>query len=261
MSIKLTVCGARGSFPAYGKEFEIFGQDTSCYVIRDGSYALILDCGSGLAGAGSCLAGCEKIDVILSHIHYDHICGLFQPPEEFSSAKLDFYGNFDAWINTEKEKKDENPLFCIEELAKGELHPVSMNVTYELGGGFFVGFSPSNHGDDTAMIDIKKDGKRICFTGDYEHNETSGIGLWAADCDLLLFDGSYTPEMYHLFRGWGHSKWEDGCVIARENRIKQLVITHHAPQYSDSVLQYQERRALEIFDRTVFARQGSVFRV
>lgn len=261
MSLKVHVCGARGSFPTYGKEYDIYGQDTSCYVIRDGSYAIILDCGSGLAGAAGLLAGCKKIDVLLSHIHYDHILGLFELPPVFGEAEVGFYGAFDAWISTEKGWHGQESLFRIEDLTGGRIHPVNMNTTYEMTNGFRVGFTPSSHGDDTAMIDIRKDGKRICFTGDYEHCDTSDIGLWARGCDLLMFDGSYTQDNYQLFQGWGHSRWEDGCRIAKENGIRQLLIVHHAPQSDDRMLAAYERKSWEIFERTIFAKQGREYRV
>lgn len=53
------VLGCRGSWPVCGKKHLEFGGATSCYLIKDGDYALILDCGTGLYNAGALLRGCN----------------------------------------------------------------------------------------------------------------------------------------------------------------------------------------------------------
>ena len=47
----LHVFGCRGSMPVTGANFVEFGGETSCYILKKGDYALIVDCGSGLYNA------------------------------------------------------------------------------------------------------------------------------------------------------------------------------------------------------------------
>ena len=48
-------------------------------LVRDGQIAALLDAGSGawrLLDDPKLLAGCSRLDVVLSHFHFDHVCGL-----------------------------------------------------------------------------------------------------------------------------------------------------------------------------------------
>ena len=77
--MKLYVCGCRGSMTVSGKDHLEFGGATTCYVLRRGDYAVVIDCGTGLRNAGPALEGCRAVDVLLTHVHYDHIIGLLMP--------------------------------------------------------------------------------------------------------------------------------------------------------------------------------------
>ena len=74
-----------------------YGGNTICVEVRCGPHLLILDAGSGLREFGSVLAASGvpiDADVLLSHTHLDHICGLpffaamFDP-----QARIRFWGN------------------------------------------------------------------------------------------------------------------------------------------------------------------------
>jgi len=259
-SIQLHVCGPRGSFPTYGKDYESFGHDTSCYVIKDGKYGIILDCGSGLANGREVLSQCTNIDVLLSHVHYDHILGLFQNKDFFADKHVRFFGDFNNWQKIEQQPQNSG-LFKISDLVVGEMISVRKDEIISLKNGFSTRFVISNHPDLTSMIDVWFENKHLCYTGDYEHDDKSNIEAWAQGCDLLLFDGSYCSEDYKRFKGWGHSMWEDGCKIAKENDVKKLLITHHAPQSIDTVLFNHERQAKEIFKQTEFAKENEVYTI
>src|SRR5215470_8616240 len=59
------------------------GRATACVLVRRGSQALLLDAGTGLwrlATDPVPLEGVERIDLLLSHFHLDHLAGLAQVP-------------------------------------------------------------------------------------------------------------------------------------------------------------------------------------
>jgi ribonuclease BN (tRNA processing enzyme) len=70
--MRVTILGSGGGAPSATRE-------TSCVLVRDGRYALLLDAGSGvrriLAGTPA-LDEIEHLDVVLTHFHFDHLCGL-----------------------------------------------------------------------------------------------------------------------------------------------------------------------------------------
>ena len=74
-----------------GSQFLRFGGATSCYILRAEKHALVLDCGTGLYDAAPYLAGCAEIDVLLTHLHYDHILGLLDSSAIPSEARVRVY--------------------------------------------------------------------------------------------------------------------------------------------------------------------------
>ena len=74
-----------------GFQFLRFGGATSCYILRAEKHALVLDCGTGLYDAAPYLAGCAEIDVLLTHLHYDHILGLLDSSAIPSDARVRVY--------------------------------------------------------------------------------------------------------------------------------------------------------------------------
>src|SRR5947209_20248509 len=76
--VRIKIWGARGSIPAPGPETMRYGGNTSCVelTLSDGS-TLILDAGTGIRNLGVALNGIsEPINILLTHLHLDHIQGL-----------------------------------------------------------------------------------------------------------------------------------------------------------------------------------------
>jgi ribonuclease BN (tRNA processing enzyme) len=70
--MKAIVLGSGGGVPSARRE-------TACVLVRDAGRALVLDAGSGirkLRDEPELLQGVEQFDVLLSHFHFDHVCGL-----------------------------------------------------------------------------------------------------------------------------------------------------------------------------------------
>ncbi len=56
---------------------------------------------------------------------------------------------------------------------------------------------------------------------------------------MLIYDAQYSPEQLARTRkGWGHSSWLEGVKIAREAKVRNLVLFHHDP---DSSRQHDRR--------------------
>ena len=88
--------GVRGSLPAPGPATVRYGGNTICVELRCGPHLLILDAGSGLREFGRVL-GDDGVpvdaDILLSHTHLDHVCGLpFFAPMFDNQARIRFWG-------------------------------------------------------------------------------------------------------------------------------------------------------------------------
>jgi ribonuclease Z len=58
-------------------------RQTACGLVREGTHALLLDAGTGasrLVGQPELLDGAARLDVLLTHFHLDHVCGLLYLP-------------------------------------------------------------------------------------------------------------------------------------------------------------------------------------
>jgi ribonuclease BN (tRNA processing enzyme) len=58
-------------------------RETACTLVRDGEDALVLDAGTGLqrlVAEPALLDGVRRLDIVLTHFHLDHVCGLAYVP-------------------------------------------------------------------------------------------------------------------------------------------------------------------------------------
>ena len=254
------VCGCRGSYPVFGEQYREFGGSTTCYVLRDGDYAIIIDCGSGLHNAKALLAGCRRIDVLLTHLHYDHIQGLLCGGVFPKGAEIRFYSRFYSWFAEESLRRFMSPPYWPYIPDFGELRNVHAGKSVALENGFTADFQDSTHPGDAILIRLRGQGMRICIVWDYEHGAID-LTDWVSGCDLLCYDGMYlSEEEYQAHRFWGHSTWEEGCRLAAAAHVKTLWITHHNPESSDEMLRRCEEKARALFPAAHFAREGECLR-
>ena len=71
--------GTRGSVPTPGPATQRFGGNTSCVEVRadDRDSIVVLDAGTGIRALGATLPpDARRVDILLSHLHMDHIIGL-----------------------------------------------------------------------------------------------------------------------------------------------------------------------------------------
>ena len=254
----LYTMGCRGSWPVSGDEFEEFGGQTSCYILKTAKHAVVIDCGTGLYDAGPLLEDCNTIDVFLTHVHYDHILGLLNWSVFPKEANITFYGGFRNWFGQETLNEFfRAPFWPI----KAQLGPLCEmppeGVPLQIGDGISVARYPAPHPDGASLLCVYADDKKICIMIDCE--ERDGLPADVVKyCDLLMYDGMYENEEYEKYVGWGHSTWQEGCRLAQQAQVKKLIISHHDPKKKDSELRELERQAREIFKNTSFARAGDV---
>ena len=255
---KLYVCGCRGSRPVSGKEFEEFGGQTTCYIIKHGDHAMVIDCGTGLYDAGPILADCAIIDVLFTHIHYDHILGLLDWSVFPSDARVSFYAAFKGWFGADTLNEFFRAPFWPVQPFLGTLCEMPQDGTpCQFGYGIVVENYPAPHPDGASLLHITIGDKRLCIMFDCE----SPDGLpteCVQDCDILFYDGMYENEDYPSHIGWGHSTWQEACRLAKMRSVKQLVITHHDPKNNDDALRAMEAEAQQLYPTTHFARVGEV---
>jgi ribonuclease Z len=202
--------------------------------------SLIIDAGSGLLMRQSEPDGVvPPINIVLSHLHIDHIIGLsaFAPVWDKSTGVRIFAGSekvFGAF------KPPYWPL-TMEQAAHADIFVIKNGEGFSPDGVFTVLPFAASHPDGCMSFKITDGEKTFVYLLDYETDTASEemYFLLKENCrnaDLVIFDASYHPDGYSVRRGWGHSTLLDGVRLADECGCKKMLFSHYSPEYTDKEL-------------------------
>jgi phosphoribosyl 1,2-cyclic phosphodiesterase len=277
--VNVRIWGCRGSIASPGPDTVRYGGNTSCIEARldDGSL-LILDAGTGARPLGiELMRSCPpRIDLLLTHLHVDHIEGLgaFEPIWA-SGIELHVWGPRSAVASLAERIATyfSPPLFPVH-LSEVPASTVFHDATEEPWtiGSATVTSQPIMHAGDTVGYRIEeRTGDVLTYLTDHEPalgsdlwtlpgEWISGFGL-AAGADVLIHDCQYTPAEYEERVGFGHSSTEHVAALAGRAGVGRLVMFHHDPMHTDDDLDAMRELVLDRWDvdpdRCVIAAEGA----
>jgi ribonuclease BN (tRNA processing enzyme) len=246
--MKISLRGVRGSIPTTGPETANYGGNTSCTVVSEQNWFLVLDGGSGMQKFNLLKnTDIKRIDILLTHLHLDHIQGLgfFNP---FFDPALDvhIWGPVSSThsLHSRLSRYLSPPLFpvllrdlpcklILHEIENSSFNigPFTIQSRFVIHPGPTVGFRiAGQHSVFTYIPDHEPALGRLDMNGDKKW--ISGIDL-ALNADLLLHDAQYTAQEYKNKIGWGHCSMDDAAKFAFLAEVKHLLLTHHDPAHSD----------------------------
>lgn len=242
--------GTRGSLASPGTDTARYGGNTSCVEIRgsDGTL-LVLDAGTGIRALGSSLpASLTRVDVLLTHLHMDHIQGLgffaplYRPDAEVhiwgpSSTTLDLRARLVRYLSPPffpVHLRDLNCRLHLHEVPHGDFDIGPFRISSQLvcHPGPTVGFRITG---DTGTVTYLPDHEPALGVRRFPDDPqwTSGFAL-AEGADLLIHDAQYDDAEYAERIGWGHSSIAQTLTFARMAGAKEVVLFHHDPAHSDA---------------------------
>lgn len=275
--MRVALWGTRGSLATPGPETVRYGGNTSCVEVRgaDGTF-LVLDAGTGIRRLGGRVGPEARVDLLLTHLHMDHILGLGffrpldQPGQEVHiwgppSTTLDLRARLTRYLSP--------PLFPVRVRdlpCRLTLHDVPLE-RFEIGGLEIIAALVCHPGP-TVGYRITENGTSMAYLPDHEPalgvrqfpgeaDWTSGFAL-AAGVDLLIHDAQYTDAEYPQRVGWGHSTITHALRFAAAAGVKRLVTFHHDPGHDDRVLDRlteEARRAFDLPFQLIPGTEGSSF--
>jgi phosphoribosyl 1,2-cyclic phosphodiesterase len=221
-----------------------YGGNTSSVELRPASGRLVvLDAGTGIRPLGLSLREVpDRVDLILTHLHLDHVEGLgffgplfahdcaitiWGPPQEGSSLA--------DWIAGYLSP----PFFPrrFEELPSRIEFRELGEETWELDG-LRITSARVTHPGTTLGYRIDEEGRTFTYIPDNELGLKADSGAELAEgADLLFHDAQYTPDEYGGRVGWGHSSIDDVATYFDAMKPAKAVMFHHDPAHSDDFLE------------------------
>jgi len=251
---KLVFWGVRGSTPTVERDTWRYGGNTPCLeVTAPGGGHFILDCGTGLRTLGNRWAqangefGIES-HVLVTHFHWDHIQGIpfFRPFFE-AQNRFHFYSFQSKCLGADSlrqvfESQLAAPYFPVDVslmAAPRSFREVTGGERFEIDGTR-VSTAWLNHPQGCLGYRLDTTAGSIVYATDNEPGVPEfdrSLRQFAQGADILIYDAQYSPEQIASTRkGWGHSSWLEGVKIARDARVRNLILFHHNPESSDNVI-------------------------
>lgn len=265
---RVKIWGARGTLPVSGEKFQKYGGNTICIEVRCGKHVLLFDAGSGLLPAGQALKaeGVGDVSMFFSHCHYDHIVGFpyFKP---FFNRENDVR----IWSGHLAGQKTTREMLA--EFMSPPWFPAPLDIccaqiiTRDFKAGDVLSVHPDleittgmlNHPGNAIGYRIDWQGRSLAIITDTEHEDgklDKSVLKLIDNVDLFLYDASFTEEEMATYRGYGHSSWQQACLLAKHANAKRVGLIHHAPFRTDDDLDAIDADAKKVFSGAFAARDG-----
>ncbi len=246
----ITFYGVRGSAPTPGPTTVKYGGNTSCvHLALDNGQDVILDAGTGMKSLGRHLLNkTTDINIILSHVHWDHIQGFpfFQPIFQ-ADRNIDVFTSIDC---------DDRPPGALFEQLNGINFPLKIDELPSRSNCAFnniesllaekniqIRQKPLNHPGGGTAYRLEEDGMSCAYVTDNELDPPYKVHTTYDDwvdflqgVDVLIHDAQYTEDDMPHKHGWGHSLISQVRQLAIDAEVGTLVMFHHDPDRNDAEL-------------------------
>jgi phosphoribosyl 1,2-cyclic phosphodiesterase len=243
--MKARIWGCRGSLSTPGAATVRYGGNTSCVEVRTSAGALVvLDAGTGIRSLGGSLGADPptELDLLLTHLHLDHIEGLgFFSPLFDPACTIRIWGprpaagSLEALVTTYLSP----PFFPV----PFEQFPATISFT-EVSEDTWqiddlrIATEPVCHPGSTVGYRLSQNGNSLAYIPDNEPALDRRAGLAVAEgADVLFHDAQFTDAEYQARVGWGHSALSDFVRYLDQAAPARAVMFHHDPAHSDAALE------------------------
>jgi phosphoribosyl 1,2-cyclic phosphodiesterase len=271
---KLVFWGVRGSTPTLERDTWRYGGNTPCLELTapDGTH-FILDCGTGLRMLGNLWTQTQhgngiQAHIMVTHFHWDHIQGIpffhpfFEPQNRFHFYSFQSKSLGPQSLQQVLQAQLASPYFPVDVsmmTAAREFREITGGEKWEVNGTR-VSTASLNHPQGCIGYRFDTTGGSIVYATDNEPGAAEcdqNLRQLAYGADVLIYDAQYSPEQLASDRkGWGHSSWLEGVKIAKEAKIRNLILFHHDPDSPDKVVDGFLSAARQEFPATWAATEG-----
>lgn len=218
----LTILGGGGWLPAHGRH-------TASALLRTGEHAILIDAGTGVARLverPELIDGLERLDIVLSHFHLDHIAGLAYLPAIDLCPQTTIWGPGKLLYDT--------PTFdVLDRVAREPVHPVALDRQeievrdlpageLELGGVKVGTRRQDRHSAPSLAFRFDDE---LAWITDTAYDPESA--RFAAGCQLLAHEAWFEtgdPRNADI-----HSSATQAAQVAADAEIDRLLLIHLPP--------------------------------
>lgn len=252
-----------------------YGGNTSCVEVRaDCGACLVIDAGTGLRALGQKLAEEQRrgdlgpqYDLVLSHVHWDHIQGLpFFEPAYVDGTHITIHGLRVATeelrqVITGITRREFFPVRLEAVPADFHFHEVTPQRPFCLNRFEILPFA-LNHPFGAVGYRVSADGTSIAYVSDtapftdvlHKQHFLAGPEAPSAEdkrtldemqsalidslrgVDTVIYDTHFLPDEYERFPHFGHSSPDHALEICTGIGVRRLVLYHHAPSHDDALM-------------------------
>lgn len=273
-NLEVTFWGTRGTLPVSGAPFARTGGNTNCIEVTCGDHTIIIDAGTGIRELGSKLVSNspeQKIHLLLTHAHYDHVEGIpFFAPFFMEGAKIDLScGKLEGAKDTNTLIKDlmKRPFFPVgPEVFSAEINYKTLeeNCSFNISDEIKITTTPLNHPGGSTAYRIDFAGKSFACITDTEHiigKHDENILKLIDNVDVFSYDCSLLDKEMSDFQGYGHSTFEEGMRLAKLANAGSLLASHHMPFRNDDDLDQIEKEMKSENSNNAIAREGDCIKL
>ncbi|MGB7055896.1 MAG: MBL fold metallo-hydrolase [bacterium] len=240
--------GTRGSVPVSNKETKNHGGNTTCLHIEAASGdTIIVDAGTGIRELGKSLIvhRKNKINLVFSHYHWDHIQGFpFFGPIFRKETELHIFGPADEVVAEKALSYQMTMPYFPTNLSKLPAKIVFHDLKKKLDiGSIKIETIVNNHPNHTRGFKFIEGKKSFAFLTDNEIRAQNGKTSYKEfvefirNTTLVVHDAQYTDEVYKTRIGWGHSTYRQVAELVQEAGVKEFMVTHHDHFSSDKFIE------------------------
>ncbi len=223
------------------------GGNTPCVEVQSGRDLFIIDAGSGIRELGEalmkgeCGQGKGVIHLFFSHPHWDHIQGFpFFRPAYVPGNKIFIYGVHDMELALRRQQEFISFPISVDDMQAEiefvHLEPEGLLEFHDL----YVRIKHNHHPGEAYSFRFEKGNRVFVYASDAAYPTDIDLQPYInffSDADVLIFDAQFTQRESDEKEDWGHSSSFFGVEMAQKANVKNLVLFHHDPHYTDHDLE------------------------
>lgn len=223
-----------------------YGSNTPCVEIKGGTEIIVCDAGTGIKELGSALLSDASsknkvINLLLSHLHWDHIQGFpFFTPAYIQGYRIKIWSGHESFDQA-LQNQQMPPYFPVKMEDMGStisFHRIHPGEPFNIGGIDILPEDQPHPGISFGYAFTQKNQKFVYSTDvelSYDDEELQKkFKAFYQDADVLIVDGQFNlADHLYTKQYWGHSSNLMTIEMALESNVKTLCLFHSEHTYDD----------------------------